>query len=86
MMEPGDFFGEMTLLDELPRSATARAAGPCRLYILYKTHMDGLASESPRIAAKLLHNLARLLSARLRRQHLQSVVDSTLKETSAPSR
>ena len=85
-MEPGDFFGEMTLLDELPRSATARAVDPSRLFILYKTHLDELASESPRIAAKLLHNLARLLSARLRRQNLQSAVDSTLKETSAPSR
>ncbi len=86
VMEPGDFFGEMTLLDELPRSATARAVDPSRLFILYKTHLDELASESPRIAAKLLHNLARLLSARLRRQNLQSAVDSTLKETSAPSR
>jgi CRP-like cAMP-binding protein len=80
-MEAGDFFGEMTLLDELPRSATARATEPSQLYILYKTHLDDLSQESPRVATALLRNLARLLSARLRRQNLQSAVDSTLKET-----
>jgi CRP/FNR family transcriptional regulator, cyclic AMP receptor protein len=78
-LEPGDFFGEMTLIDELPRSATARAASPARLYILYKTHLDDLGDVFPRVAARLLRNLARLLSARLRQQNLQSAVDSTLK-------
>ena len=84
VMEPGDFFGEMTLLDELPRSATARAAEPSRLYILYKSHLDNLSDGSPRVAARLLRNLARLLSARLRRQNLRSAVESTLKEPSPP--
>lgn len=68
VVEPGDFFGEMVLLDELPRSATARAMSPCRLYILYKTHFDSLLRDFPRLAVVLLHNLASLLSARLRRQ------------------
>lgn len=81
-MEPGDFFGEMTLLDELPRSATARAAVPTHLYILYKTHLDDLGSSFPRVATRMLHNLARLLSARLRQQNVQGAVDSTLKQTS----
>jgi CRP-like cAMP-binding protein len=66
--EAGDFFGEMALLDELPRSGTARALETTRLYILYKTHFDALISETPRAAAPVLHALARLLSARLRQR------------------
>jgi CRP/FNR family cyclic AMP-dependent transcriptional regulator len=68
VLQPGDFFGEMVLLDELPRSATARCLEPTKLYILYKSQFDGLISDSPRVASMILHNLARLLSARLRRQ------------------
>jgi predicted PurR-regulated permease PerM len=46
-MEPGDFFGEMTLLDELPRSASARAAEPSRLYI-----QDPAGRPGPGVAAR----------------------------------
>jgi CRP/FNR family cyclic AMP-dependent transcriptional regulator len=66
--EPGDFFGEMVLLDELPRSATCRALETTRLHVLYKDHFDLLRAQSPRAAALILHALARLLSARLRRE------------------
>ncbi|MBK8870336.1 MAG: cyclic nucleotide-binding domain-containing protein [Elusimicrobia bacterium] len=65
---PGDFFGEMVLLDELPRSATCRALETTRLHVLYKDHFDLLRAQSPRAAALILHALARLLSARLRRE------------------
>ena len=65
---PGDFFGEMVLLDELPRSATCRALETTRLHVLYKDHFDLLRAQSPRAAAVILHALARLLSARLRRE------------------
>ncbi len=65
---PGDFFGEMVLLDELPRSATCKVMEPTRLHVMYKDHIDDLLTHSPRAAAPLLHALARLLSARLRRE------------------
>ncbi len=65
---PGDFFGEMVLLDELPRSATCRAVETTRLYVLYKDHFDALRAQAPRAAGIILHALARLLSARLRRE------------------
>jgi CRP-like cAMP-binding protein len=64
---PGEFFGEMVLLDELPRSATCRVTEPTRLYVMYKDYFDSLVTESPWAAAPILHTLARLLSARLRR-------------------
>lgn len=65
---PGEFFGEMSLLDELPRTATAKAVRPTRLFILYKTHFDHLVSGNPRLGIRVLDNLSRLLSARLRNQ------------------
>lgn len=66
-VEESEFFGEMVLLDELPRSATARALAPTRLYILYKSHFDALIKSAPHVASIVLRRLARLLSARLRR-------------------
>lgn len=71
-MGPGDFFGEMVLLDELPRSATATAVEPTTVYILYKTTFDELLLDAPKVASKFLHSLARLLSARLRRENLHA--------------
>lgn len=65
---PGDFLGEMVLLDELPRSATCRAVETSRLYVLYKDVFDHLRVHSPKAAAPMLHALGRLLSARLRRE------------------
>jgi CRP/FNR family transcriptional regulator, cyclic AMP receptor protein len=78
VIEPGDFFGEMALLDELPRSASARASAPTRLLILYKTGFDSLIVDAPRVASRVLHTLARLLSARLRRERFRA------EEQSAP--
>jgi CRP-like cAMP-binding protein len=72
----GDFFGEMVLLDELPRSATCRAMETTRLFVLYKDHFDALRTQSPQAAASILHALARLLSARLRRDRRSQAADA----------
>lgn len=66
-LKPGEFFGEMALLESLPRSATATAAEPTRLHLLYKTKLDALLHAQPRIGVTIMGHLARLLSARLRR-------------------
>ncbi|MFI5344936.1 MAG: cyclic nucleotide-binding domain-containing protein [Elusimicrobiota bacterium] len=66
-LEPGEFFGEMALLESLPRSATATAIEPSRLHLLYRTKLDSLLSAHPRIGVSIMGHLARLLSARLRR-------------------
>lgn len=36
VLKPGDFFGEMALLDSQPRSATTMCLTPCRLFMLEK--------------------------------------------------
>lgn len=66
-LKPGDFFGEMALLESLPRSATATALEPSRLHLLYRTKLDAMLSSHPRIGVTIMAHLARLLSARLRR-------------------
>ncbi|MDE2144160.1 MAG: cyclic nucleotide-binding domain-containing protein [Elusimicrobia bacterium] len=66
-LKPGEFFGEMALLESLPRSATATAVEPARLHLLYRTKLDSLLSAHPRIGVSIMGHLARLLSARLRR-------------------
>ncbi|MGQ0645199.1 MAG: cyclic nucleotide-binding domain-containing protein [Elusimicrobiota bacterium] len=76
LLQAGDFFGEMALLDELPRSASAHAASPATLYILYKSQLDALSADNPAAAVKVLHALARLLSARLRRGAANGAAES----------
>jgi CRP/FNR family cyclic AMP-dependent transcriptional regulator len=63
---PGDFFGEMALLEELPRSAAAVARTDTTVYLLYRTRLFGLIQSRPRVGVMILNQLARLLSARLR--------------------
>lgn len=63
---PGDFFGEMALLEELPRSAAAIARCETTVYLLYRTRLFGLIQSRPRVGVMILNQLARLLSARLR--------------------
>ncbi len=58
---PGDFFGEMSLLDNAPRSATIRALDPTRCLMLSSWDFKALLEEYPSIAVKLLEVLSRRL-------------------------
>ena len=58
---PGGCFGEMALIDDFPRSASAAITAPSRLLILYKTDFDALIEGQPRIALVTLQNLLRIL-------------------------
>jgi CRP-like cAMP-binding protein len=70
-LKPGDFFGEMALLESLPRTATATATAKSHLHLLYKSKLDALLNGEPRIGVTIMSHLARLLSARLRRQNAE---------------
>ncbi|MCX5783786.1 MAG: cyclic nucleotide-binding domain-containing protein [Elusimicrobia bacterium] len=65
-VKPGEKFGEMALLEEMPRSAAAKAVEKTQVYLLYKNRLDALIYKHPHIAVVILHYLARTLSARLR--------------------
>jgi CRP-like cAMP-binding protein len=60
---PGDFFGEMALLEDRPRSATARARTACKLLPIDASTFDQLLRDNSEIAIRMM----RSLSGRLRR-------------------
>lgn len=63
MFGPGDFFGEMALLDQAPRSATVRAIGETSCLMLSSWDFKALLEQHPSIALKLLEVLSRRLRA-----------------------
>ena len=62
-LSPGDFFGEMSLLDGEPRSATVTAMTDLRLLVVDRAHFWRLLNESPDLVRRILA----LLSRRVRR-------------------
>ena len=71
MLGPGDAFGELALIDDFPRSGTARIVSvPGRLLILYKSDFDTLIDGNPRIALVVMRNLSRMLAIYARRNPL----------------
>lgn len=58
---PGQFFGEMSLLDNQPRSADVVAIEPSRCLILTAWSFNALISNNPRISLKMLQEFARRL-------------------------
>ena len=70
---PGDFFGEMALLDEAPRSADAVAVDDCHLALLQRTDFVHFVESHPQAAARLLAELTRRLR-RITRQHQEATL------------
>jgi CRP/FNR family cyclic AMP-dependent transcriptional regulator len=66
VLERGAFFGEMALLDETPRSATARALEPTRTLALYRNDLNGLRHRHARTACQIYRSLATMIGDRLR--------------------
>lgn len=66
VLEKGAFFGEMALLDETPRSATARALEPTRTLALYRNDLNGLVQKDAKTACQIYRSLAGMIAERLR--------------------
>ncbi len=64
---PGTVFGELAILDPGPRSASIVADEDFVAYALSQAQFAALSTEAPVIAIKLMANLGRELSRRLRR-------------------
>jgi len=58
---PGDFFGEISLLDGGPRSADVIAQTPVAAIRIFKRSFDKMLAEEPGVAAKILAVTARRL-------------------------
>jgi CRP/FNR family cyclic AMP-dependent transcriptional regulator len=58
---PGDFFGEMSLLDDEPRSATVVAVEPATLFVLSRAAFRAHVEAQPRTALRVLQEISRRL-------------------------
>ena len=57
-LQPGEFFGELALLDGAPRSTTATAIEPAETLALPRDDFLALLAADPRIGQALLHAMA----------------------------
>jgi CRP-like cAMP-binding protein len=62
MLSAGDFFGEIALILDAPRSATVTAAGDVRVLVIDQVAFRRLLRESPSIQGKVLEALASRLA------------------------
>jgi len=67
---PGDFLGEIALIDHGPRTATVIASEPCRLMVLDIGGFRTLVSKYPTVQGKIM----RALAERLREAQPRAVV------------
>jgi CRP-like cAMP-binding protein len=66
VLGPEDVFGEMAVIDGLPRSATARVAENAELISFKKKDLERLCSEDATLALKLVSNIVKVFSKRVR--------------------
>lgn len=63
---PGEFFGEMSLFDGAPRSATVRAESDVVLLALDRKHFEAFVAASPHVAAVFFRAHSQAVAQRLR--------------------
>lgn len=61
VLEKGDFFGEMSILEDLPRAASARAVTDVKLLEINGSTFDRMLRSNPEIAVRMMRKLARRL-------------------------
>ena len=65
-MDPGAIFGEISVVDQQPRSAGVDAAEASEVLVVHRSHFAAFVRQHPQVAI----NLARMLAARLARRIL----------------
>jgi CRP-like cAMP-binding protein len=61
ILEKGDFFGEMSILEDMPRTAAARAKTDCELVRINQSTFDEMLRHNAEIAVRMLRKLSRRL-------------------------
>ena len=70
-LHEGDFFGELALLDDAPRSAAAIPRTPCTLLCFFKPELLDLINRNPKLGGKILFRLAWTIGERLKSTNQQ---------------
>lgn len=63
IQRPGDYFGELALLDEAPRSASVMTMEPCTFLVVSKGALERCLRANPNVALNLIKGLAQRLRA-----------------------
>jgi len=79
VLEPGDFFGEMALIDGGPRSAGALTVSPCELFVLERAAFLDLLTVSPEMLGRLFANLTERLRATDERYLQEEIAKQTVR-------
>jgi CRP/FNR family cyclic AMP-dependent transcriptional regulator len=66
LLGPGEFFGELALIQETSRLVTARAETPVELLILSRKDFQAFLDLDPRTGAKVIMTIAKLLTMRVK--------------------
>ena len=61
LLGQGDFFGEMSILEDLPRTASARAVADCTLVKINGSTFDQMLRKNAEIAVRMMRKLSRRL-------------------------
>lgn len=74
---PGGVFGEVSLVDEAPRSANVIAMGSGRMAVLPSRELHAALDADSELRAQVMKNVAKILCARLRAAniHLDAAVN-----------
>jgi CRP/FNR family cyclic AMP-dependent transcriptional regulator len=70
-LEEGDFFGELALLDESPRSADAVSQTDSVLIGFFRPDLMTLLDREPRLGGKIVLELTRIVGIRLRNSNTE---------------
>jgi CRP-like cAMP-binding protein len=81
----GDFFGELSLLDDAPRSAAAVAKTPCVTLSFFKPELLDLLNRDPQLGCKILFKLAWVIGERLKSTNEQLRVISCQRQQDSTS-
>jgi CRP/FNR family transcriptional regulator, cyclic AMP receptor protein len=77
-LHEGEFFGELALLDDSPRSASAKANSESKILAFSQPDLFSVMERNPHLGLKIILALARIIGERLKRMNEQ--IQSSAKE------
>lgn len=79
----GDFFGELALVDDEKRSASAIADSDVKLAVIFKPDLDEFISRFPKKGVKILQGISHVVAVRLRQLNEENIkLQSSIKKYS----